>query len=573
MHHVVATAGHVDHGKSTLVLALTGMDPDRFAEEKERGLTIDLGFAWTTLPSGRRLAFVDVPGHVRFIKNMLAGVGAVDACLFVVAATEGWKPQSEEHLRILELLGVSRGLIALTKVGSVDADARELARLDLADRVTGSFLETAEVVEVDAPAGHGVDDLRDALDRLLATAAHAIDRGRPRLWVDRVFAAKGSGTVVTGTLAGGSLTVDDELVIVPGGTPVRVRALQSLQEPVDTVPAGSRVAVNLSGASRDRIARGHALVRPGQWRQTTTVDASLTVLAGLEHEVTRRGAYHAYVGSGEHPVRVRVIGADAIPPGGSGAVRLHLPAALPLLPGDRFVLRESGRAETVGGGEVLDVAPVLPASRARPSRSADRVVAERGWVDAGELELLTGERHAPTVGRWVVSPDERLATEDRVRKAVAGAGAIGLDLAVLDEHERAVLPSIDDVVFDRGRARPRSAPGDALAAHPFVAALEAHPFSPPEPGDVDRAELSELVRRGLVVDCDGCYFGPGAVDAAARRVAELLASEPGGVTVARVRDALGTTRKHALPLLAHLDATGVTRRRGDVRIAGPRLPP
>ncbi|TML65345.1 MAG: selenocysteine-specific translation elongation factor, partial [Actinobacteria bacterium] len=297
MHHVVATAGHVDHGKSTLVLALTGMDPDRFAEEKERGLTIDLGFAWTTLPSGRRLAFVDVPGHVRFIKNMLAGVGAVDACLFVVAATEGWKPQSEEHLRILELLGVSRGLIALTKVGSVDADARELARLDLADRVTGSFLETAEVVEVDAPAGHGVDDLRDALDRLLATAAHAIDRGRPRLWVDRVFAAKGSGTVVTGTLAGGSLTVDDELVVVPGGTPVRVRALQSLQEPVDTVPAGSRVAVNLSGASRDRIARGHALVRPGQWRQTTTVDASLTVLAGLEHEVTRRGAYHAYVGS------------------------------------------------------------------------------------------------------------------------------------------------------------------------------------------------------------------------------------------------------------------------------------
>src|SRR5439155_3095011 len=255
-------------------------------------------------------------------------------------------------------------------------------------------------------------------------------------------------------------------------------------------------------------------------------------------------------GSGEHPVRVRVIGTGAIPPGGSGAVRLHLPAGLPLLPGDRYVLRESGRTETVGGGEVLDVAPVLPASRARPSLSVERVVAERGWVAADELELLTGERHAPAVGRWVVSPAERLATEDRVRKAVAGAGAIGLDLALLDEHERALLPLLDDVVVDGGRARSRSAPADSLAGHPFVAALEAAPFAPPEAGDVDRTELRELVRRGLVVDCDGSYFAPGAIDAAAHRVAELLAALPEGVTVAQVRDALGTTRKHALPLLA-----------------------
>src|SRR5881227_2275622 len=182
--HVVATAGHVDHGKSTLVLALTGMDPDRFAEEKARGLTIDLGFAWTRLPGGEDVAFVDVPGHVRFIKNMLAGVGAVDACLFVVAATEGWKPQSEEHLRILELLGVTHGLIALTKVGVVDDDHREIARLDVADRITGTFLEHAEMVDVDAPAGIGLDALRAALDRLLAATPFATDRDRPRLWVD-----------------------------------------------------------------------------------------------------------------------------------------------------------------------------------------------------------------------------------------------------------------------------------------------------------------------------------------------------------------------------------------------------
>ncbi len=405
---VVATAGHVDHGKSTLVLGLTGMDPDRFAEEKARGLTIDLGFAWTTLPSGRQLAFVDVPGHVRFLKNMLAGVGAVEACLFVVAATEGWKPQSEEHLRILELLGVRHGLVALTKVGLVDAETRELAHLELADMVEGTFLADAEVVDVDVPAGEGVEELRVALDRLLDVTPAAVDRGRPRLWVDRVFAAKGSGTVVTGTLAGGALTVDDELVTSPGGRKVRVRGLQSLQRAQARVEPGSRVAVNLSGAARDELSRGDALVRPGQWRPTRTFDASLHTLAPLGHDVGRKGAYQLYVGSGEHPVALRVLaGADGIGPGEDGLVRLRLPVAVPLLPGDRYVLRESGRDETVGGGEVLDVAPVLAARRARPTRSVDRVVAERGWVLADELERLTGERrqaHGRTVGGGARGP-------------------------------------------------------------------------------------------------------------------------------------------------------------------------
>src|SRR3954464_1127686 len=211
--HVVATAGHVDHGKSTLVLSLTGIDPDRFAEEKRRGLTIDLGFAWTTLPSGEGIAFVDVPGHVRFLKNMLAGVGAVDACLFVVAATEAWKPQSEEHLRILELLGITHGVIALTKVGVVDDDHAELARLDVLDHVEGTFLDGAEIVAVDAPTGVGLGQLRLALDRLLTDTQTSADHDRPRLWVDRSFAASGAGTVVTGTLTGGALTVGDELVV------------------------------------------------------------------------------------------------------------------------------------------------------------------------------------------------------------------------------------------------------------------------------------------------------------------------------------------------------------------------
>jgi selenocysteine-specific elongation factor len=572
--YVVATAGHVDHGKSTLVLALTGTDPDRFAEEKARGLTIDLGFAWTTLPSGRELAFVDVPGHVRFIKNMLAGVGAVAACVFVVAATEGWKPQSEEHLRILELLGIERGMVALTKVGLVDDETRELARLDLAEHLAGTFLEDADVVEVDVPAGVGLDALRDGLDSLLAVTPAAADRGRPRLWVDRVFAARGSGTVVTGTLTGGALSVDDELVVLPGTTRVRVRGLQSLKESHSRVLPGSRVAVNLSGISRDRLARGHVLVRPGQWHATRTLDASLRVLESLDHEVGRKGAYQAYVGSGEHPVTLRVLGAagdDALLPGGEGPVRLRLPEALPLLPGDRYVLRESGRDETVGGGEVLDVAPVLPASRARPSRSVDRVVDERGWVDSGTLERLTGEHRTPTVGRWVVSEARVAAERARLAEAVDAAGPLGLDAATLDDHQRALLPGVDGVVVVEGRVR-RAEAADPLAGHPYVAALEAAPFSPPEPAGVDRAELRELVRRGMVVERDGLYFAPSAVDAAARAMAALLAAEPEGFTVAQARDALGATRKHVLPLLAILDATGVTRRRGDLRVGGPRLP-
>ncbi|MDQ3679807.1 MAG: selenocysteine-specific translation elongation factor, partial [Actinomycetota bacterium] len=563
-----------DHGKSTLVQALTGMDPDRFSEEKARGLTIDLGFAWTTLPSGREVGFVDVPGHVRFIKNMLAGVGAVDACLFVVAATEGWKPQSEEHLRILELLGAAHGVVALTKVDLVDEEWRQLAHLELADHVAGTFLAEADVVDVAAVRGSGMDDLREALDRLLAGTPTAVDRGRPRLWVDRSFAAKGSGTVVTGTLAGGALGVDEELVLLPSERRVRVRALQSHRSSLERATPGRRLAVNLTGVRHDQVTRGDALVRPDQWAPTRTLDCSLTVLAGLDHEVSRRGAYQAYIGSGEHPVRLRVLGAEALSPGASGPARLHLPVPLPLLPGDLLVLRESGRAETVGGGEVLDVAPVRRASRARPSRSVDRVVAERGWVDADLLERLTGERREPTVGgRWVVDPAALAATEERVRAAVEAAGPLGLDTATLDERQRAVLETLDELVVQGGRATSAAQEADPLLDHPYLKALEADPFSPPPPNGVDRGELRELGRRGLVVERDGVWFSPGALEDAASVVAGLLSESAEGVTVAQVRDALGTTRRYILPILAHLDATGVTRRRGDLRIGGPRLPP
>ena len=499
--------------------------------------------------------------------------GGVDACLFVVAATEGWKPQSEEHLRILELLGVTDGVVALTKVDLLaDEELVELATLELAERVAGSFLAGAPIVPVAAPSGAGLDRLAAELAALARRTTAAADRRRPRLWVDRVFAARGSGTVVTGTLTGGALATDARVVVEPPHLPARIRAIQTLGETVEQIGPGNRVALNLVGVDHHAVTRGDAVVEPDAWWSTERFDASLTVLPSLTHHVSRRGAYLAYIGSGEHPARLRVLGAESVPPGATGSVRVHLQrrTPLPLLPGDRYILRESGRDETVGGGEILDVAPVLPASRARPDRRVERVVAERGWVDADELQRVTGERREPTVGRWVASDDAVGAATQSLREKLAVAGPLGLEVGALDERERELLATLAGVVVDGGYARTVGT-DDPLAGHPYLAALAAGGMSPPAPDGVDRAELRELVRRGLVVERDGQWFHAEALEAAAELAARLLADAPDGFTVSEFRDAAGVTRKHAVPLVSELDARGITRRRGDVRIAGPRL--
>ena len=282
--------------------------------------------------------------------------------------------------------------------------------------------------------------------------APAVDEGRPRLWVDRSFAIRGAGTVVTGTLAGGALAVDDEVVISPRGARARIRSLQTHGASRAGAGPGERVAVNLSGIAHDHVARGDTLVLPGAWHESRTVDASLEVLAALDHPVSRRGAYVAYLGSGEHPVRVRVLGDGALAPGQRGLVRLHLPLALPLQPGDRYVLRDSGRQETIGGGEILDVAPVVKASRAQPDRSVERVVAERRWIDVDELARLTGARRPATVGRWVVDPTVLAGEQARLRALVGEAGPLGLDVSPLDEAARAVLEALPEVRVVQGRA-------------------------------------------------------------------------------------------------------------------------
>jgi len=568
----IATAGHVDHGKSTLVEALTGSHPDRLAAEAARGLTIDLGFGAAQLPSGRTLSIVDVPGHERFIRNMLAGVGAIDACLFVVAANEGWMPQSEEHLRILELLGVSQGVIALTKVAVCEPDIAHLAHLEVTEKAAGTFLADAPVVPTDVPTGIGLQELRSELDHLLDRTPVAANNQRPRLWVDRSFAAKGAGTVVTGTLGGGHLHIGEELLLHPNNHMVRVRALQTHHQEYASIAPGNRVAVNLTGIGYQQINRGHVLVKPAQWHLTNCFDASVAILSTLNHQVSRRGAHTIYIGTSELPTKMRILGQQTIEPADTGLVRLYLQRKLPLLPGDRFVLRESGRAETIGGGTVLDVAPVLAASKANPDGSIHRLIAERGWVEAKELALLTGQNHQPTVGRWLVSPSLLEQTKIKLRQAVADAGSVGLDIATCSDKERAVLGLLAEVVISNGRAR-NSAQPDPFQDHPYIVALQSVLFAPPSPVDVgvEVLEARELTKRGLAIEQNGIFFAAEAVVEAQGVLTEMLHNKPEGITVAEIRQRLGTSRKYALALLAYLDANGITRRREDVRIAGPRL--
>jgi selenocysteine-specific elongation factor len=567
---VIATAGHVDHGKSTLVEALTGTHPDRFAEEQRRGMTIDLGFAHTVLPSGNEVSFVDVPGHVRFVGNMLAGVSDVSAAMFVVAATEAWKPQSEEHLRILQLLGMTHGIIALTKADLVDSDHLELAQLDVIDHVAGTFLEGAPIVPVSAVTSLGMDTLRQQLDALVLQAPPARDVGRPRLWVDRVFVPRGAGTVVTGTLASGALSVDDLVVVGPQRRAARVRRLQHHGHDVATLSPGNRVAANLVGVEHDLVHRGDAVHRDDQWLSARLIDVELSVVATLDHAVSRRGAYVVHIGSGDQSAKVRILGPDALAPGATGHARLHLAEALPLVMGDRFIIRESGRGETVGGGTVLDIAPLRRASRARPDRDIDRIVREHGQIEARHLWLLTGEQRTANLGQWVVDRDVMARRQHELTAAVTASGDAGVDLASLDEMARLLVALDDAVVVSDGRVRPVAA-HDPVAEHPFLAELLAGGVQPPAPEGIDRDTIRQWVKRSLVVEREGLLFHPEALQHAVAVTRELLKTRPQGFTVAEFRDALGVTRKYAMPLVAELDARGITRRRDDYRIAGPRL--
>ena len=567
---IIATAGHVDHGKSTLIRRLTGINPDRWIEEQERGLTIDLGFAHMQLPSGDSIAFIDVPGHTKFIGNMLAGVGGINACILVVDGHEGWKPQTEEHLRIMQLVGVRHGIIALTKIDLCDADDRELASMDIADHVAGTFLQDALIVPMSATTGEGLDEFIATLDVLAKQSAPSSNHLRPRLFIDRVFAAKGSGTVVTGTLTDGSFAVGDNVLISPSGREAKIRGIQTLGHAVETIEPGHRVALNLSGIEHSDITRGDVVIKENNWHLSDRVDASLQVLASLSHVVSRRGAFTVHIGSDEIPARVRVLGPESIAPGHDGLVRLHLSRSVPLLPGDRYVLRESGRSETVGGGEILDVAPKLPASRAQPTRSIERVVNEHGWITADSLTLLTGEKQDAQFGEWIVASEVLASTIAIIESLITKAGDSGIDLLSLDERQRLVVATLPQVSIVHGRVTLVGV-HDPLLDHPIIEQLKSDSCAPRSPTGITPPELRRLAKAGLLFEREGEWFHVSALETARAIAAKLLQANTDGFTMSQFREALGVTRKHAVPLAGELDARAMTRRRGDVRIAGPKL--
>ncbi|MBI5156881.1 MAG: selenocysteine-specific translation elongation factor [Acidimicrobiia bacterium] len=587
---VIATAGHVDHGKSTLVRALTGRDPDRWAEEQRRGLTIDLGFAWTDLGGGE-VGFVDVPGHERFIKNMLAGVDGVDAALFVVAADEGWMPQSEEHLAVLDLIGVTRAVVALTRVDLVSPDDAELAALEVADRLEGTTLAGSEIVAVSAPAGIGMDRLRDALAGLLRTP---VDRGRPRLWIDRSFTIGGAGTVVTGTLIGGSIAVGDTLVAFPAGAEVRVRGLQTHEHTVERIGPGNRAAANLGGIDRGDLERGAMLGLPGQWRTTTRLLADLRRVRSLDEPVSERGSFHAHVGSGAHPARISLLeGGDLR---GRGAVLVTLDSPVVAATGDHVILREVGRRSVVAGGAVLDPHPsprrkevIGSLDRLRhaadPDARAAALLDVRGVASRSELAADSGGGDAAgsiAEGDTIVSAqaaahlDEMAATAVEAHHAAnplrpgmplpALASALGISAAlaeaVIAASSRLVLegPAVRSAQFS-----PRLGGVAASAWVTARGALAAAGFAAPRRGDLGLNDevLHALIREGaLVAVGDDLVYLPETLDA----IVTAAGSLADGFTVAEFRDALGITRKHAVPLLEWMDRAGATRREGDGRV-------
>ncbi|SPM30086.1 selenocysteine-specific translation elongation factor, SelB, partial [Mycobacterium terramassiliense] len=534
---VLATAGHVDHGKSTLLHRLTGMWPDRLAEEQRRGLTIDLGFAWTEI-GGRQLAFVDVPGHERFVANMLAGVGAVPAVVFVVAATEGWMPQSEEHLAALDALGVRHGLVVISKADLADPGP---AVAQVSERFAATSLGDAPVV-----IGTDLDRLRAEL-LALTDRLPAPDPGADvRLWVDRCFTVRGAGTVVTGTLAAGTVRAGDELELA--GRRVTVRGLQSLGRGADAVGPVSRVALNLRGVDRRDVGRGDAVRTPGVWLDTAEIDVGLRSPGALHRQLV------LHIGSAAVPVQVRRLGATA--------ARLRLGRPLPLRVSDPPGLRRRGAAR--------DRAADLATGRARPPDCAR----------AAELRAMGLPAHGQRVGDWVVDPRwwaERrdCATAAARRWANEHDIAAGMPLEAL--RQRVGLPAAELVapllagtgleVVD-GLVRPPGAglpPRVDKAVRAVEEWLAAEPFRAPEADELadlklGPRELAAAVRAGrLTRIADGVVLGPDALD----RAAGVLATLPQPFTVSEARRALGTTRRVAVPLLEQLDARRVTSRGGD----------
>ncbi len=607
MSFVVGTAGHIDHGKSTLITALTGIDPDRLAEEKRRGMTIDLGFAHKTLPTGREIGIVDVPGHARFMRNMLAGAHGLDAVLLVIAADEGVMPQTREHLDILDLLEVRRGLVVLTKVDLVDTEWLNLVKEEVIAAVKGTSLEGSAVIPVSAVTGAGLPELVASLDQLLATSDERPDGGRPRLPIDRVFTMSGFGTVVTGTLVDGSLRVGDEMEVVPGGRPVRVRGLQRHNEKVEMVGPGSRVAANIIGVDKNDLARGDVLALPRSIEPARRIDATVRVLSSASQPVRHGAELLLHSGTVEVGCRVIVLDGDEVAPGARGWVQLYLERPIAAAAHDRFVLRVPSPAMTVAGGAFVDVAPRKHPrhdSAVRESlvrRAAGNVLQEelrkypRGVAVSAllkatvapqaDVDRLLGRR----LGDWIFSDEawQSIGTRAAIElETYHGAYPFRPGMAREELRSRLGVPAASFAAVVKGlvedgrvveRNGSLAAPAHEVAlettgpAVELVSLLDGQPFAPPSLRDAmqqtgaDEELVRALAQRGDIVRVsDDVAFSKTAYESAVAMVREIITAN-GSVTVAQLRDRMSASRRPVLALLEHLDAQRVTRRVGDAR--------
>ena len=627
---VVGTAGHIDHGKSSLVRALTGIDPDRLKEEKERGITIELGFAHTAV-GDTRIAFVDVPGHERFVRTMLAGVGGIDCVLLIVAADESVMPQTREHFDICCLLGIPRGIVVLTKSDLADSDTRALVRQDVAELVKGSFLESAPVLDVSATTGDGLDQLREAIAGQVTQVRRRPVEGAARLPIDRAFSMKGFGTVVTGTLVAGRIGIDDELIVQPGGRLVKVRGVQVHGRPSMEAIAGQRTAINLGGVDVGDVSRGETLLTPDTLSVTRRIDAEIDLLRSarpLKHGARVR----LHNGTAEVLGRVSIAGTSSeIAAGARELVRVRLEAPAVLTRGDRFIIRAYSPPVTIGGGVVLDPAPTRPGVRTAEGRaSLDRlriardngVGAVTAMIEAAGLAGIAQSSLAPRAGltaaqvgivlrtlgaQGVVMAGGRLIAAAPLAKASTALVALiaashkakpmsdGLPREEARERIFARVPAaIFEKVIDGLKAAKALVGAERLAlpTHKasvagaddqvraaIIEAYRAGGLKPPDAAAIESSVKAPrpiiekvtalLLREKVLVRLDTIVFHGAALQKLKEEVIALKDSAPGGratVDVTAFKDRYGVSRKYAIPLLEFLDRERVTRRTGDVRL-------
>ena len=618
--YVIGTAGHVDHGKSTLVKALTGIDPDRFPEEKAREMTIDLGFAWMALPSGREVSIVDVPGHERFIKNMLAGVGAIDLALLIVAADESVMPQTREHLAILDILQITRGLVVVTKTDLVDEELVDLVKAEVEDTLQGTSFEGCPMVGVSAYTGDGMEELKATMDSILDETDARQDLGRPRLPIDRCFTISGFGTVVTGTLIDGTLTVGQEIELAGSGQRARVRGLQSHKTKVDATDPGVRLAVNLSGLSKGEVERGEILTIPGWLKPTYRLDARLRMVKNAPNPLKHNQGVTFHLFTSEASARVRLLDADRLTAGQEGWVQLLLADPLPAVKGDFFVIRSS--EDTLGGGQIVD-----PNPRRRYRRFDDDVIDRLMTLDQGtggdiiisvaeqwgpcdmttlsqrtnlspeevteRVSQLTGEGHLVSLGEFggdadavvysaqgwgilkskVASALQLYHTQYPLRHGVPAQeirSRLNLSQPV---YQRALARLVEEqiVVDERQSLRLPDheitlTPKMEEEASAYLNSLQKDPYSPPSDQRVSPELLGVLIDQGKVVRVtDGVIFDASAYREMTERIVQHL-KDQGNITVAEARTMFNTSRKYILPLLEHMDQQQITRRTGDERV-------